>query len=117
MGGSISDETDQLSTPASAQVQLPNSTNLEPSNLNVQDLQTDIQKLRQKYYAQYRVGQFVPTINETTMSAPVQVSAPGTAIYSQGINSQYFQINQPNRLIQSSGLLKLLKPYNPIFKS
>jgi len=91
MGGSISD-TDQLSTPAYDQTQLAETAaKPEPqSNLDVQDLRTDIQKLRQKYYAQPRGGQLVTLGNETSsVAAPVQIGDRGTAaIRSQVVHPQ-----------------------------
>jgi murein DD-endopeptidase MepM/ murein hydrolase activator NlpD len=92
MGGSISDETDQLSTPAYDQTQLAETAaKPEPqSNLDVPDLRTDIQKLRQKYYAQPRGGQLVAMGNETSsVAAPVQIGDRGTAaIRSQVVHPQ-----------------------------
>lgn len=78
IGGPISDETDQLSPPTFDQTQMAQSTAVpsgiggsisEPkelqSNPYVQNLRTDIQRLRQKYYAQQKVSQDVPVESET----------------------------------------------------
>lgn len=70
MGGSISDAAEQVTaTPVDYETQV--------SLTNPQDLQTDIQKLRQKYYAQHRASQLMPVVNETsTVATPTQKINP-----------------------------------------
>lgn len=89
VGGSISDEADQLgiTTPNQARAK-PQS----PANPYFQDLQTDVQRLRQKYYAQTVNHRQLPTetnppaqapveqaVIETEIAAPVQAQPPAKA--------------------------------------
>jgi murein DD-endopeptidase MepM/ murein hydrolase activator NlpD len=99
MGGSISDAAEQLTaTPVDYETQV--------SLTNPQDLQTDIQKLRQKYYAQHRASQLMPVVNETvTVPTSAQVPAPTTvAIPAQRINPQVRSLKSVN------------EPINPEFR-
>jgi LysM repeat protein len=99
MGGSISDAAEQVTaTPVDYETQV--------SLTNPQDLQTDIQKLRQKYYAQHRASQLMPVVNETsTVPTSAQVPAPTTvAIPAQRINPQVRSLKSVN------------EPINPEFR-
>lgn len=69
VGGSISDEVDQLNSPAFGKSQLEPTVLTQPqADPYFQNLQTDIQRLRQKYYAQ-AIGQVAPMVNETADKA------------------------------------------------
>lgn len=99
VGGSISDETDQLSPPTFDET---TAAKPEPqSNPYAQNLRNDIQRLRQKYYAQQTVSQVVPVVSETE-----PLPAPGTAtIPSTAINPQFRPNNPANQ------------PINPEFRA
>jgi murein DD-endopeptidase MepM/ murein hydrolase activator NlpD len=64
MGGSISDETVDESSPTAAKPKAQ-------SNLYVQGLRTDIQRLRQKYYAQQASSQVVPVVSQSATEQPI----------------------------------------------
>jgi murein DD-endopeptidase MepM/ murein hydrolase activator NlpD len=73
IGGSISDETAAETPPTFDKSQLPQSTAAKPeklqSNPYFQNLQTDIQRLKQKYYAQQTVSPVVPRMSQTVTLA------------------------------------------------
>ena len=85
IGGSISDETtneptfdkSQLDSTAASQLPYSTAAKLEgqQSNPYVKNLQTDIQRLQQKYYAQQTVGQVVPSSENSSVAVPQQVPA------------------------------------------
>jgi len=68
IGGSISDETAAETPSTFDKSQLPQSTAVKPEKLQsnpYQNLQTDIQRLQQKYYAQQTVSSVVPRMSQT----------------------------------------------------
>jgi len=99
MGGSVSDAAEKLTT-------TPVDYETQVSLTNPQDLQTDIQKLRQKYYAQHRASQIMPVVNETsTVPTSAQVAAPTTVVTpAQRINPQVRSLKSVN------------EPINPEFR-
>ncbi len=84
IGGSISEETineptldkSQLDSTAASQLPYSTAAKLEgqQSNPYVKNLQTDIQKLQQKYYAQQTVGQVVPSSENSNVAVPADQS-------------------------------------------
>ncbi len=79
IGGSISDLRDE--SPSAFNKSQLESTTAKPEKLQlnpyVQNLQTDIQRLQQKYYAQQTVSQVVPRVSQTvTVAAPAQTLKP-----------------------------------------
>ena len=105
MGGSISDEAEELTDPA-----LANSTTAtEPqSNSSVENLQTDIQKLRQKYYVQSADSQLVSRVSETKkVATSVAVYSPPSKVImrSRGTNPRPNEpINPEFRVAQAAVL-------------
>lgn len=105
MGGNISDDDTVVPTsPATvAQTQQFQSTAAKSqlqSNLYVQELRSDIERLRQKYSAQNTARQFVPpantTANATATVATLQLPVLGTAAnFAGAINSSQLRSNQP----------------------
>lgn len=82
IGGSISEETineptfDKSQLDSTAASQLPGSTAAklegQQSNPYVKNLQTDIQRLQQKYYAQQMVGRVVPSSVNDHVAVPLE---------------------------------------------
>lgn len=85
IGGSISEDAtneatfdkSQLDSTAASQLLYSTATKLEgqQSNPYVKNLQTDIQRLQQKYYAQQTVGQVVPSSENSSVAVSQQVPA------------------------------------------
>lgn len=121
IGGSISDETD-YAPPTFNKSQLAQPTAAKPeklqSNPYVQNLQTDIQRLQQKYYAQQTGSKFSRPVSETgIIAAPFRVSAPGTAVISSAAINPQLIANQPanqplNPEFRTKQAVETLKPAN-----
>jgi len=115
IGGNISDDdTVKVSSPTFEKTQLtqPAAKPELQSELYVQNLRTDIQKLRQKYYTQNTVSQVVPGVNAIGMSATAatpsevlkqQLQSSPTA--NQPINPE-FRVAQAAKTLQPTGQKK-----------
>jgi len=104
IGGNISDDdTVKVSSPTFEKTQLTQSA-AKPelqSELYVQNLRTDIQKLRQKYYAQNTVSQVVPAVAAKS-SEVLKQQFQSSPTANQPINPE-FRVAQAAKTLQPTG--------------
>lgn len=104
IGGNISDDdTVKVSSPRFEKTQLTQSA-AKPelqSELYVQNLRTDIQKLRQKYYAQNTVSQVVPAVAAKS-SEVLKQQFQSSPTANQPVNPE-FRVAQAAKTLQPTG--------------